>query len=88
MTVTFQSHFRRYTVYCNRKSIYIYAYHCEYNKIILVDQLLKKFQINFNHCRETMALRGIKVLEFAGLAPGPYCGERICFYEFIPMQIK
>lgn len=26
-----------------------------------------------------MALRGIKVLEFAGLAPGPYCGEKIYF---------
>lgn len=35
-----------------------------------------------------MALRGIKVLEFAGLAPGPYCGEKICFYEFMPSKIK
>lgn len=26
-----------------------------------------------------MALRSIKVLEFAGLAPGPYCGEKTYF---------
>lgn len=26
-----------------------------------------------------MALKGIKVLEFAGLAPGPYCGEKNIF---------
>lgn len=24
-----------------------------------------------------MALKGIKVLELAGLAPGPYCGKRL-----------